>query len=135
MNLQKLLFEPTLVRSPLRVVQWWESRRLTYNAVVGGVGLFTLTYVSGWVKLLSDPGPWEWTPLIVGTIAYGVSANLCYTLGWVVENLVERWMERPVYGLGPALFRYGLAFSVGLTLLPAILMTVAGVAGLIFGGR
>jgi hypothetical protein len=134
-NLQKLLFEPTLVRSPLRVVQWWESRRLTYNAIVGGVGLFTITYVSGWLRILSDPGSWEWAPLILGTVVYGVSANLCYTLGWIVENLVERWMKRPIYGFGPALFRHGLVFSIGLTLLPAVLITVAGIATLFFGGR
>ena len=45
------------------------------------------------------------------------------------------WGERcpPV---GPALFRQGLAFSVGLTLLPILLASfawVARVAGLLFG--
>ena len=133
-TLQKLLFEPTLVRSPLRVVQWWESRRLTYNAIVGGAGLFTLTYATAWMQVL-EPHPIEWRALLIGSAAYGISANVCYTMGWVAENLVERWMQRPVYGLGPALFRYGLVFSIGLSLLPSVLITVAGIAGLLFGGR
>jgi len=48
--------------------------------------------------------------------AYGIAANLFYTLGWAAEIAVERWLKRPVYGLGPALFRHGLVFSIGLTL-------------------
>lgn len=135
MNLTKLLFEPTLVRSPLRVVQWWESRRLVYNAIVGGVGLFTLTYVILLERFLFDPGPFGLTNFLIGALAYGLAANVCYTAGWIVENLVERWMKRPVYGLGPALFRHGLVFSIGLTLLPVAVITVAAIGGLIFGGR
>ncbi|MEX2152559.1 MAG: hypothetical protein WD825_04420 [Gemmatimonadaceae bacterium] len=126
MTLQRLLFEPTLIRSPLRVVRWWESRRLTYNAIVGITGLGTLIYVNvlelvmggGWLMV-----PWQ------AIVAYGVGANICYTFGWVVENFVERWLERPVYGLGPALFRHGLVFSIGLTLVPAVVVTIANIAG------
>lgn len=135
MNLTKLLFEPTLVRSPMRVVQWWESRRLTYNAIVGGTGLFTLTYVSLIARLMQDHGTFEFAPLIIGPVVYGIAANACYTAGWVVENVVERWLKRPVYGLGPALFRHGLVFSIGLTLIPAVVVTIAAIGGLLFGGR
>lgn len=53
-------------------------------------------------------------------------------MGWVIENVVERWLKRPVYGLGPALFRHGLVFSIGLTLIPAVVVTIAVVAGRIF---
>jgi hypothetical protein len=45
---------------------------------------------------------------------------------------VERWLGRPAYGLGPALFRCGLVFSVGLTLIPAVVLTFLGIATLIF---
>jgi hypothetical protein len=37
-----------------------------------------------------------------------------------------------VFGLRPALFRHGLVFSIGLTLIPAAAMTVLAVAGRIF---
>lgn len=30
------------MRTPLRLLRWWESKRLTYNLVVGGAGLVTL---------------------------------------------------------------------------------------------
>jgi hypothetical protein len=129
MTLTRLLFEPTLLRSPLRVVHWWESRRLAYNGIVGGVGVATLLYgqTLSWLVRGEFLGvPWQ------AVAAYGVAANVCYTFGWVVEKVVERWLRRPVYGLGPALFRHGLVFSAGLTLLPAALWTVLAIGGLIF---
>ena len=129
MTLTRLLFEPTLVRSPGRVVQWWERRRLAYNLIVGATGLGTLGYatlVSGLVRGNWNVAPWQ---LIV---AYGLAANACYSLGWVAELAVERFLKRPVYGLGPALFRHGLVFSVGLTLFPAAMVTFFAIAGWFF---
>ena len=130
MQLQKLLFEPTLARSPLRVIHWWESRRLTYNAIVGATGLVVLGYCYGLELLvlgrIAGP-PWQ------AVVAYGLVANVFYTLGWVVENVAERWLKRPLYGIGPALFRHGLVFSLGLTVLPGILVTIAAIADTIFG--
>ena len=129
MTLTRLLFEPTLVRSPLRLVQWWESRRPAYNAVVGATGLGTLVYSNALSLLVR--GEWIAVPWQL-IVAYGVAANLFYTLGWVVENVAERWLGRPVYGFGPALFRHGLVFSVGLTLFPAALVTFFAIGGLLF---
>ena len=130
MTLSRLLFEPTLLRSPVRVVRWWESRRLAYNAIVGVTGLGTLAYVNA-LELVLGGGwfvvPWQ---AIVG---YALGANVLYTAGWVVENVIERWLRRPVYGLGPALFRHGLVFSIGLTLIPAVVVTIANIAGRLFG--
>src|SRR2546430_15792461 len=120
MTLTRLLLEPTLVRSPLRLVQWWESRRPAYNAVVGVTGLGTLVYANALSLLVR--GEWIAVPWQL-IVAYGVIANVCYTLGWLVENVAERWLKRPVYGLGPALFRHGLVFSVGLPMVPAALVT------------
>jgi len=129
MSLSTLLFEPTLVRSPLRVVLWWERRRPMYNLAVGTVGLGTLAYA----ELLSLVSRGQWlevqVPLI---ILYGVAANGFFTLGWMVELLVERWLQRPLYGFGPALFRHGLVFSIGLTIFPAAVVTFFAIAGLLF---
>ena len=133
MQLQKLLFEPTLARSPLRVLQWWESRRLSYNLIVGGTGVATLVYINALEVLLGQGMLTDLTGRGALAIAtYGVLANVCYTMGWVTETIVGRWLKRPIYGLGPALFRHGLVFSVGLTLLPAVLITLVNIAGRIF---
>lgn len=129
MTLTKLLFEPTLVRSPLSVVRWWESRRPLYNLAVGVTGLGVLGYSVG-LELLLGNGLLEF-PLI-GVVAYGIAANVCYTLGPAAEMTIEKFLKRPVYGLGPALFRYGLVFSLGLTLLPAAMITIVNIAGAIF---
>lgn len=129
MQIQELLFEPTLIRSPLRVVAWWERRRLTYNVAVGAIGLGVLAYVGllsrllGWGHALP---PWQ-LPIV-----YGLAANVCYSFGPITELVVERWLKRPVYGFGPALFRHGLVFSLGLTFLPALVSTVGAIGTLLF---
>jgi len=129
MSLQQLLFEPTLLRSPLRIVAWWERRRPVFNLAVGATGVASIVYTNGLSLAVRGQlalPPWQ---LIV---AYGLAANVCFTLGWVTENVVERWLKRPVYGLGPAMFRHGMVFSIGLTLFPAVIMTFMAIGGLLF---
>jgi hypothetical protein len=114
------------------IIGWWESRRPTYNLIVGSAGLLTL----GAVKLISwlpphAPMPIGWQPVVV----FGVLANVCYSFGWVLEAGAQRlWGDR-VRPLGPPLFRQGVAFSVGLALLPIVIAgvtwTVRVVAALI----
>ena len=116
---QVLFPEPTLVRSPLALIRWWESRRLIFNVVVGATGLVTLSVLAIGVFLpMGIPFtelPWR------AVIAYGVAANVCYSFGWMVESTLERWLGRETYGAGPALYRHGLVFSVGLTLFPVVM--------------
>jgi hypothetical protein len=106
------------------IVAWWESRRPTYNLIVGSAGVITI----GVIKLISvlPPHlalPLDWRPVV----AYGVLANVCYSFGWVLEAGAQRlWGDR-VRPLGPPLFRQGVAFSVGLTMLPIVLAGVAWV--------
>jgi len=109
------------------IIGWWESRRLTYNVFVGCAGLVTL----GVIRLISvlPPQmpmnmPWQFP------IVYGLAANICYSFGWVLEAGAQRlWGDR-VRPLGPPLFRQGVAFSVGLTLLPIALASVSWVVRL-----
>lgn len=115
---------PTIRRDPIAVVRWWESHGLQYNAVVGVAGLVTLAIfpvIAPGVHLRDMPA------FLMGAAIYGVLANLCYSLGAAGELAIERWLKRPVYGLGPALFRHGLVFSVGLTLVPIGIATIARV--------
>jgi hypothetical protein len=64
-----------------------------------------------------------WQPIA----AYAIIANVCYSLGPVVDILVlRRWGSR-YQSVGPTLFRYGLAFSIGLSLMPiAVAALMAG---------
>jgi len=114
--LARLLFPvPALRRSPEVILGWWESRRPTYNLIVGGAGLLTL----GTIEVLSLLPPHlpmrvPWQLVVI----YGVLANVCYSFGFLFESLLARLWGDEVAPIGPTLFRHGLVFSVGLTLLP-----------------
>ena len=114
--LARLLFPlPAKRRSPEVILGWWESRRPTYNLVVGGAGLLTLgtLEVLSWLPPhLPLSVPWQ------AVVLYGVCANVCYTFGFMFESLLARLWGNDVAPVGPTLFRHGLVFSVGLTLLP-----------------
>jgi len=113
---------PDIRRTPLSLLRWWESRRLTFNKAVGTAGLVTLAGFS--VMALLPPNPMrvsDLPALLVGAAVYGVLANGCYSLGWLAEMAAQRLWGRRAPDIGPLLFRQGLIFSVGLTLLPLLL--------------
>jgi hypothetical protein len=116
---------PDLRRTALSSLRWWESRRLLFNQVVGATGLVTLGAVS--VFFLLPPhtlGPFSLLPMLVGSAVYGVAANVCYSLGWLIEGAARAVWGRRAPDVGPLLFRQGLNFSVGLTLLPVLIIAM-----------
>jgi hypothetical protein len=60
--------------------------------------------------------------MFFGAIAYGVFANLAYTLGWITELLWSWGDTERTEAMRPRIFWVGVAFSVTLTLLPALLV-------------
>jgi hypothetical protein len=121
--LTRLLFPaPAEVRSTASIFRWWESRRLTFNVIVGGTGLVTL----GALKLIAILPPLSMNMPVFwpGIVAYGLFANLFYSLGFVTEAAMQRAWHDETPRVGPALFRQGLVFSVGLTLFPVALMSI-----------
>ena len=121
------VYEP---RNSWSIVRWWERRRVLYNVVVGTAGLVSL----GTVTLFELMPPRVGHPLgfpIGGILVYAALANLMYTAGPVIDVAVRRtWGER-VAVVGPALFRYGFVFAVGLTLLPIPLSVIGWVLRLL----
>jgi hypothetical protein len=124
------VYEP---RSSWSIVRWWERRRGLYNLVVGTAGMFSI----GWVTLLELLPPRAHHHLgfpLAGVLVYGLLANLAFTAGPVLDVILRRrWGER-VAVVGPAMFRYGFAFAVGLTLLPIPLATIGWLIRLVGGG-
>jgi hypothetical protein len=116
---------PDRRRTVLSNLVWWESKRLTYNKAVGGAGLVTLATVTFFFSLPPFPEPPPLGFLVIGAAVYGIAANLCYSLGWIVEQGARKLWGRQTPDVGPLLFREGLIFSVGLTLLPAGFAAVA----------
>ena len=119
------LYPEPAPRSVPEIVRWWEKRRLPYNLIVGGAGLFSTFYLA----LISSIPPGRpdvgtlWIP-IPAILAVGVAANVMYFLGSIVESISLKLFDRSILPIGPALYRMGLTFSVGLMLLPTVLWTL-----------
>jgi hypothetical protein len=126
----EFLFPAPAERRPSAIVRWWEARRLHYNLIVGSAGMVSVsamliaeTFVFGGGEDLFM----LWQPIV----AFGVLANVCYCLGPVVEVALERIWGRTLLPVGPSLFRMGLTFSVGLALLPVLIVIIATIARLV----
>lgn len=120
-RLADFLFPAPARRTTAGIVSWWEGRRLAYNAFVATAGVFTLATVSLVTALppFSEASP---VPLVAVAV-YGIMANVMYTLGWVLEVAAEKLFRGDLLPVGPALYRMGLTFALGLTLLPAVLVS------------
>ena len=120
-SLAEFLYPEPAPRTVPGIVRWWEKRRLFYNVAVGSVGLVVLVAASTVVTILEGRfviGPW------IGALLFGVMANVCYCLGPVIEILLAKIGGRTALR-GPALYRMGLTFSLGLALLPLPLVFFA----------
>ncbi|MDH3272848.1 MAG: hypothetical protein OEN56_16025 [Gemmatimonadota bacterium] len=129
--LTEFLFPAPAKRSTLSIIGWWEKRRLPYNLIVGSAGIVSLG-ISLFFAALPPFGSTPGIEILIPVTVFGVMANLCYFLGPTVEILIERIWGREVLPTGPTLYRMGLTFSVGLALLPALMMVILWVARTVF---
>ena len=118
-------------RTPTEVIGWWESRRGTFNLVVGGTGLVTLAAVHLISRIPPSGMAIPWQPTLFIPLAYGVLANIAYTGGWAAELWIRKRLGREMEPVGPTLFRYGFAFSIGLTLFPVAIISLAKFAQIV----
>lgn len=105
----------------LRIIVWWETRRIPYNlflAVTGFAGLmifFLFIGLSGVLKPEEDAV--EPMALVLAPIA----ANIFYTTGWVFELLLRgvlKAFKTDMPDLARKLMMLGLAFSLLVVLAP-----------------
>ena len=103
------------------LIRWWEGRRLRYNLMVGGVGIVTWLLVLCVGSLAVKPGVDFEEPfmMIIGPPIYGLLANLCYSLGWIVDTRFYRGHPRII------LYKVGVIFSLVLTASPGIWAIIA----------
>jgi hypothetical protein len=99
-----------------RVILWWELRRILFNAillviglaaVIGGLSLIDLAYPD---RDVGSP--------ILGIILFGFVANLCYTLGWIVEIKGRQTDPASARSRGTRMFRWGMFSSSLLATFP-----------------
>jgi hypothetical protein len=129
-RLAEFLFPAPARRTLPSILGWWERRRLAYNVWVGAAGAVTLVGIP--VLSLVHPfqdglvfAPWQ------GVVAFGVAANLFYGLGAPLEWAAHRLWGRSVLPVGPALYRMGLTFSVGLALVPVMALGLVTLVALV----
>ena len=126
----EFLFPAPAQRGTPAIMRWWEGRRLHYNLIVGTAGVFTLG-IGELTRLLPPHAHHEGPPIGI-IILYGVMANVCYCLGPISEVLLEKLFQRKVLPVGPTLYRMGLTFSLGLTLLPSVIFTLDWIRRVVF---
>ena len=122
--LSRLLYPRAADRTAGAILMWWEKRRLSYNLIVGGgAGLSVLIGSLLWLLPPNDL-PLEIIP-IEGYLGFAFLINLSYSLGPALEILTHKLWGTDVRPVGPTLFRMGLTFSLGLTLvLPVIVFMI-----------
>jgi hypothetical protein len=93
---------------------------LVYNAVLFVVGVATIAGYEWLMTKLIPLGEDAIEPmcLVAGVVVYAAMANLCYTLGWVVELRGRRGDAVAARRRGQWMFRAGLLLSCVLTSLP-----------------
>jgi hypothetical protein len=120
--LTNFLFPRPAERRVSAIFRWWESRRLPYNLIVGvsgGITIVTLTVLSA-----LPPSPFPFAVPLGAIVVYGAFANVCYTLGSLLEIAFHKLWGSQVLPVGPTLFRAGLTLSVGLTLVVPVIFAV-----------
>jgi hypothetical protein len=113
------------------IITWWEARRFRFNVLIIAVGAISslLVLIAGSAAVKPGVDFVEPLLMIIGPFVYSFLANLCFTLGWIVDTILYRRKVRPV------LYKAGLIFSVGLTALPGIWAVAAWWAITVWTGR
>lgn len=129
-SLAEFLFPEPARRTPGAIIGWWETRRLVYNLAVGAAGSVSFVAMSVVDSILKGDFhlvPWPFVVL------FGLGANVMYLVGPALEILIDRIWGRTVLPAGPALYRMGLTFSVGLALFPTLIMMISLVGWFVAG--
>jgi hypothetical protein len=100
--------------SPLRIIGWWEARRIPFNLILGCWGLLWLEILLRSSHGSSHFGPGEdvFEPILLPMFVLFV--NAAYTLGWIVALGERRALD------SPNLLRRGLGIGLTLTALPGL---------------
>jgi hypothetical protein len=115
----------------IKIILWWEFRRILYNLLLIVFGIFALTILSFIVKDL-----WSFfSPPILFLIWTGLFlflANVLYTSGWIFQLITRHSSNKFINRIRPKIFIYGLIFSFGIQLIPAL---ASGIFTIVTGER
>ncbi len=103
------------------LVRWWESRRIPYNILIGGVGLVSLVVFFVSIESSGYLAAGEDSVEPMALILAPFVVNLCYTAGWVGDAACRLVCRDLPARFTPVLFAVGVAFSLCVVLLPGLL--------------
>ena len=104
-----------------QIIGWWEIRRIAFNIILLGSGIFSILIMALVVKGVGD----FISPLAV--FGFAIFANLFYTGGWLVELIVKISKHNTsVWGIRS--FKVGLLFAICCTFLPPLIFSFRGIA-------
>ena len=103
------------------IIRWWEARRYHFNGFLLAVGFasWLLVMIAGSAAVKPGEDFEEPIGMLFGPVIYLAVANVCYTLGWVVDTVLYNGRPRA------RLYKSGLIFAVVLTALPGVWAVVA----------
>lgn len=104
----------------IKIILWWEFRRILYNFLLIVFGILALTILSFIVKDL-----WSFfSPPMFFFMATGLFlflANVFYTSGWIFQLITRNSSNKFISRIRPKVFIYGLLFSFVIELIPCFL--------------
>src|SRR4051812_46016692 len=120
-NALDLASEQRVLSTREEIVQWWEGQRFRFNLIVGAVGVasWLLVIIAGSAAVKPGEDFEEPIAMLFAPWVYAFLANVCYTLGWIVDTIFYRGSPRS------RMYKSGLIFSAVLTSLPGIWAVVA----------
>ena len=108
-----------------KIVLWWELRRIPFNLI-----LILFLYIEynllpflpqGDRIVTLNAGPMLVVGALFSFILYFLGANICYTLGWIVQ-LITRRVKYPLFKIVMSkLFVFGITIAILVTLSPILL--------------
>ena len=115
------------MKRPWDAIAWWELRRIPYNLLLAALGFGAIIVV---IEVGRRFGPDLGLPLnpfglLIGVVAYGIAANVFYTLGWITELLWSRGDTSRTEPMRRTVFWIGVVGASVLTVSPAILFLLA----------
>ena len=116
---QWLFFVPEAEHSVIRIVTWWEKRRIPYNLIVGVTGVISLLLFFLFITKSGELKPGEDAIEPMALFMAPIFMNLGYTLGWIVEVTFRLFRRRQFRRISRELFQAGLFLSVAVVILPS----------------
>jgi hypothetical protein len=115
------------MKRPWDAIAWWEIRRVPFNLLVLVAGVLSGITLELIGSRFVNPGEDVVEPfgIVFWAVAYAISANICYSLGWITELLWSWGDTTRTEALRPKIFRWGMIISAAVTLLPGVLILLA----------